>query len=173
MNRYPDHIVRYRDALLRAAHAKLRNGAWAEDAVSETLLAAWERPPGFDDPSRLRAWLFGVLQHKLVDQLRRYGPDNSLVCVGGWADVAQFAEADNSGYADPPRCAGAAQFVQGLCHALAELPDAHARAFMLCEVYGHNGEDICAELGVSIGNLRVMLFRARAKLRMGLQAHWA
>ena len=173
MNLYSHHIVRCRGALLRAAHAKLRNSAWAEDAVSETLLAAWERPPDFDDPMRIQAWLFGVLQHKLVDQLRRNGADNMVVCVGDWADMEPLQESDNSSYADPLKCASAAQFVRGLGCALAELPNAHARAFMLWEVWGHSGEDICTELGVSMGNLRVMLFRARAKLRMGLQAHWA
>jgi hypothetical protein len=38
--------------LLRFARSQLRNDAWAEDAVSDTLLAALERPQAFAGAAR-------------------------------------------------------------------------------------------------------------------------
>ena len=60
-----------RPQLLRFARTQLRNEAWAEDAVSETLLAAIEKPQSFAGQSQLKTWLVGILKHKVIDQLRR------------------------------------------------------------------------------------------------------
>ena len=47
-----------RPQLLRFARSQLRNEAWAEDAVSETLLAALEKPHGFAGRSQdVPAWV--------------------------------------------------------------------------------------------------------------------
>ena len=61
-----------RPQLLRYARTQLRNDAWAEDAVSDTLLAALEKPEAFAGRSQLKTWLVGMLKHKVVDQLRRH-----------------------------------------------------------------------------------------------------
>ena len=62
---------RYGPRLLRFARSRLRNAVLAEDAVSETLLAALAKPQAFDNRSQLKTWLIGILKHKLVDQIRR------------------------------------------------------------------------------------------------------
>ena len=52
------------------------------------------------------------------------------------------------------------------------LPDAQKAAFFLKEVDGETPEAICNVLGVSATNLRVMLHRARLKLRECLELNW-
>ncbi|MDD5325531.1 MAG: RNA polymerase subunit sigma, partial [Polaromonas sp.] len=44
MATFEDQLVEHRTYLLLFAHVQLRSDAWAEDAVSETLLAALSRP---------------------------------------------------------------------------------------------------------------------------------
>jgi RNA polymerase sigma-70 factor (TIGR02943 family) len=66
-----------RPQLMKFARLQLRNPAWAEDAVSETLLAALEHPQAFAGRSQLKTWLIGILKHKLVDQIRRHGRELS------------------------------------------------------------------------------------------------
>jgi RNA polymerase sigma-70 factor (ECF subfamily) len=44
----------------------------AEDAVSEAVLAALERPAAYAGQAAMRTWLVGILKHKIVDQIRRY-----------------------------------------------------------------------------------------------------
>jgi RNA polymerase sigma-70 factor (TIGR02943 family) len=67
---YELQLVAQRDYLLRFARLQLRNEAWAEDAVSETLLAALNKPQAFDNRSQLKTWLVGILKHKVIDVFR-------------------------------------------------------------------------------------------------------
>ena len=55
----------HRPMLLKFAMRQLRNTAWAEDAVSETLLAALAKPDAFEGRSQLRTWLVGILKFKV------------------------------------------------------------------------------------------------------------
>ncbi len=47
MTDFAANVEMLRPQLLRFARVQLRNEAWAEDAVSETLLAALENPQAF------------------------------------------------------------------------------------------------------------------------------
>ena len=51
MANFEDQLIEHRVYLMRFARLQLRNDAWAEDAVSETLLAALEKGV---DPAAVR-----------------------------------------------------------------------------------------------------------------------
>jgi len=72
-----------RPQLLKYAQMQLRNSSWAEDAVSETLLAALEKPQSFSGSSQLKTWLIGILKHKLIDQIRRNCREMSTTAEDG------------------------------------------------------------------------------------------
>jgi RNA polymerase sigma factor (sigma-70 family) len=160
-----------RATLLRSARRALRNRDWAEDAVSETLLAALERPPTFDEPARVQAWLHGILRHKIVDQLRLHLASNTVHCVGDARDLDEMLAPTSGAASDPVQRTADSQFISALARLLAALPQAHARAFVQREGLGRDTADICIELGISAGNLWVILHRARSRLREGLRAH--
>jgi RNA polymerase sigma-70 factor (ECF subfamily) len=164
-------VVISRSLLLRAASARLRNGDWAEDAVSETLLAAFESPPAFDDPGRVRAWLFGILRHKLVDQLRRNGGKALVVSVGDRDDLECFQGADSHPKCDPVRRLGDSEFLADLARALEQLPPRQAAAVVMTDGWGSSTSEVCAELGASAGNVWVLVHRARTRLKASLHAH--
>lgn len=167
MEEYTAHLIQARDGLYRAARSRLRHADWAEEAVAETLLAALERRPEFDDPGRIRAWLYGILRQKVVDQLRQHRrPDTD---VGEVAELA-LAQAPAT-RSDPAHHASTAQFLAHLARALEGLPRPQARAFVLSETDGRSTEEICRELGVTRGHLWVLLHRARVRLRQDLLAH--
>jgi DNA-directed RNA polymerase specialized sigma24 family protein len=54
----PQQLQTHRPLLLKFAMRQLRNPAWAEDAVSETLLAALAKPDGVRAAARscARGW---------------------------------------------------------------------------------------------------------------------
>lgn len=167
MDSFASQLVSERRGLARAARAQLRNRAWAEDAVSETVLAALERRPHFDDPQRLRAWLFGVLRHKMTDQLRRHLDP----AAAGVEDEPALLCADPCD--EPPYRTAQGQFIAALTRSLASLPPAQSQAFLLREAWGLDTAELCRELGVSANNLWVMLHRARTSLRGQLRAFGA
>ena len=77
---FDQQVATHRDYLLRFARLQLRNETWAEDAVSETLLAALSKPLSFANRSQLKTWLVGILKHKIIDALR-HRPD-AFVAAG-------------------------------------------------------------------------------------------
>lgn len=171
MDPFLQQLLQLRRPLQKAARARLRNIDWADDAVSETLLAALEKRPAFDEPARVRAWLFGVLAHKVVDQMRRHLGDDMVLAVGDSTDLDALLDFDPGSACDPQRRLGARQFVDALTTQLHQLPPPQARAFMMREAWGSSTEDICNELSISAGHLWVMLHRVRGKLRRELLAH--
>lgn len=75
---FEQQLALHRDYLLRFARLQLRNDTWAEDAVSETVLAALARPQAFERRSQLKTWLVGILKHKVIDALRQQCREVSL-----------------------------------------------------------------------------------------------
>lgn len=172
-------IEALRPQLMRFARSQLRNEAWAEDAVSETLLAALEKPGAFAGQSQLKTWLVGVLKHKLVDQLRRHQREATTLD----ADDAEDLDAllfDASGHwrtpppdwGDPAAALGQRQFFEVLEACCEKLPPAQARVFMMREWLELETAEICKELAITSTNLWVLLHRARLRLRDCLQQHW-
>jgi RNA polymerase sigma-70 factor (ECF subfamily) len=67
---FEQQVADLRNYLLQFARLQLRNDTWAEDAVSETLLAALSKPHTFGNRSQLKTWLVGILKHKVLDSIR-------------------------------------------------------------------------------------------------------
>ena len=88
MSSFNDQLVEHRIYLLRFARLQLRNDAWADDAVSETLLAALSKPQSFGNRSQLKTWLVGILKHKVIDILRKQVREVS------WVGDADDSEGD-------------------------------------------------------------------------------
>lgn len=176
-----ERIAAMRPLLLRLAQLQLRNEAWAQDAVSETLLAALEGQQRYRGSAQLRTWVVGILKHKIIDQLRRNQRELALD-----ADAESQREepldalfrADGHRVAapldwgDPEEQATRGQFFAVLQACLERLPAPLARAFLLREWMEWETAEICKELRVSPTNCFVMLYRARLRLRECLDVHW-
>jgi RNA polymerase sigma-70 factor (ECF subfamily) len=165
--------------LLRFAKSKLRNVALAEDAVSETVLAALNLGPRFTSQSQARAWMFGVLRHKLVDELRQQGresPSGDLAPEldtedGAWRG-AGFWCGGRAATDDPEQSCRQRQFLELLARCCDRLPPTQARAFIMWEVRGLEAGAICGQLDVTEPHLWVLLHRARQRMRDLLTPHW-
>lgn len=178
---FQTEVADLRGYLLRYARLQLRNEAWAEDAVSETLLAALARPQSFAQRSQLKTWLVGILKHKLVDSLRSRRRE---VCLPDGADGggdeldALMFQADGhfvtppSDWGDPERALASRQFFEVLETCAEKLPPAMARVFMMREWLEMESDEICRELGLTATNLYVQLHRARLRLRECLELRW-
>jgi len=168
-----------RPQLLRFARAQLRNDAWAEDAVSETVLAALEKPQAFAGQSQLKTWLIGILKHKLIDQLRRSSREATILSREDEEDVDALLFNDDGGWrelpaewGDPSASFGQRQFFEVLQACVDHLPPAQGRVFMMREWLELDSDEICKEMRITSTNLWVMLHRARLRLRECLQQGW-
>jgi RNA polymerase sigma-70 factor, ECF subfamily len=172
-------MVALRPFLLRMAHRYLRNDDWAEDAVSETLVAALEKPQAFAGRASLRAWLVGILKNKTIDQVRLHTRECPLYASDVDTDTESWCDATVAGandapapWGDPLETLARRQFMAQFQRCIKTLPAQQGRAFMLRNWKEEDTEEICRQLGVSANHLGVLLFRARRSLRAAMQTLW-
>jgi RNA polymerase sigma-70 factor (ECF subfamily) len=150
--------------------------------VQETWLALLTGLEGFEGRASLRTWLFRVLVNKARTRLardRRSVPFSALADEdgrtpepgdagplgegGAWGDPpAPWAEAD------PERLAIGAETREAIEAAIRALPPAQRAVLTLRDVEGLETDEICNLLGVTVTNQRVLLHRARARVRDAL-----
>jgi RNA polymerase sigma-70 factor (TIGR02943 family) len=175
-------LAQHRTYLLRYARLQLRNDAWAEDAVSETLLAALVKPQSFGNRSQLKTWLVGILKHKVIDVLRQRQREVQLATDddGDGSDEldALMFKADGhfvnqpAEWGDPEQELNSRQFFMVLEACTEKLPAAMGRVFLMREWLELPSEEICKELQLTPTNLYVQLHRARLRLRECLELNW-
>ncbi len=177
-----NQLAVHRPMLLKFAMRQLRNTAWAEDAVSETLLAALAKPDAFEQRSQLRTWLVGILKFMVLDQMRLNAREACHISTDAddGADPLDEIATDARGHfaqmpsdwGNPEQELRQRQFVEVLEMCTDKLPAAQGRAFMMREWLELSVDEICKELGVSATNLYVLLHRARLRLRECLELNW-
>jgi RNA polymerase sigma-70 factor (TIGR02943 family) len=174
-------LAEHQGYLLRFARLQLRNDAWAEDAVSETMLAALSKPQSFGNKSQLKTWLVGILKHKVIDILRQRQREVCLVDDdgdGGEELDALMFQADGhfaarpSDWGNPEQELNSRQFFAVLETCTERLPAAMGRVFLMREWLELPSEEICKELQLTPTNLYVQLHRARLRLRECLEINW-
>ena len=170
-----------RPQLLRFARSQLRNDAWAEDAVSDTLLAALEKPQSFAGRSQLKTWLVGVLKHKVIDQLRRHHREATVLTDDDGEDLDEslFHTEGREHWRETPKdwgspeaALGQRQFFDVLQACMDHLPPTQGRVFLMREWLDLSTDEICKELQITATNLWVLLHRARLRLQQCLQQRW-
>jgi RNA polymerase sigma-70 factor (ECF subfamily) len=179
LSEFAFEVQTLRAQLLRFARVQLRNDDWAEDAVSETVVAALEAPQHFGGRSQLKTWLIGILKHKLIDQLRRHAREVSVCSDDDAADLdptlfshgGHWREAPPS-WGDPQHALRERQFFVVLEACIERLPPAQGRVFMMRVWLELETDEICQHLAISASHLGVLLHRARLRLRQCLQQSW-
>jgi RNA polymerase sigma-70 factor, ECF subfamily len=140
--------------LRRYARALTRDVVDADDLVQDSLCRALAKIGLWDKGSDLRAWLFTILHHRHVSEIRRAVRRGVSVAV---EDVALNAAVA----AD----ALSALQLRDLERAIASLPEARRQVILLVGLEGLTYEDVAAILGIPIGTVRSRLARGRETLR--------
>jgi RNA polymerase sigma-70 factor (ECF subfamily) len=175
-------VAALRPMLLGLARLQLRNDAWAEDAVSETMVAAVEGLARFDRRSALATWVVGILKHKIVDQFRRNRREVALEAQGTLEGEDEALEpiflddghraAAPLDWGDPEEIHARGQFLAVLQACIDQLPAPLARVFLLREWLEFSTPEVCKEMQITATNCFVMLYRARMRLRECLEVTW-
>lgn len=141
--------------LYAVAFRIMGDSARAEDMVQDTYMKLWERRDGLDAVDNREAYCMTVLRNVCLDELRRPGHNGEpLDAVADIADPAMATEGVEG--RDELR----------LLHALIDrLPDNQAKVFRLRDLGGYSFDEIGQATGLGNVNIRVLLSRARKKLR--------
>ena len=178
-------VEQYGDDLFGFAAARVRDGTMAHDLVQETFLAGIKSGEGFAGRSSERAWLFGILRHKLADYYRLQNREDAITDLepplpeehgafgtGGLGKDGWEMKLAPKAWETPDGTLITKEFQNVLKSCLSRLPDKVAQVFRLREIDDVSSEEICKDLVVSPNNLCVMLHRARMGLRRCLEVHW-
>ena len=167
--------------LYRYALIRLRNPELAEEKVQETFVGALQTRDGFQGRASERTWLTSILRRKIFDHFKKISRERAYdstvlekVSLDSLYDrKGRWIAGPNSGwYWEPDGSLRQKEFLDIFHRCLLEIPDRLAQVFILREVDGHKGEEICALLGISRTNLGVMIFRARMCLRRLMEREW-
>ena len=171
-------VARHDGALRRVARTFVRTPSAADDVVQETWLGVIRGLPEFEGRSSLRTWIFRIL----VNRARTRGvrdarsvPFSALEVDDGPAvDPAAFG-ADGRWTSAPPRLECdpetnllSTELREHLLQAIDELGPAQRAVITLRDLVGVSAEEVCELLELSEGNQRVLLHRARSRVRAAL-----
>ena len=186
-------VSEYQSGFLRVARTWARDAGSAEEIVQKAWLAILESLSRFEGRSSLRTWLYGVVTNVARAHLRalwREVPISALVrdemtetenTPSVPADRFQSGDsrwaghwlAFPSAFPQPDAILERAELRAALETAIATLAPIQQQILVLCDVEGLTGEEACNILGVSGTNQRVLLHRARAKVRAVLERELA
>lgn len=181
----------YSPGMLRLARLHLRDRFAAEEVVQDAWLSVLRGVGRFEGRSSLKTWIFRILinrAHTRRGRDARMPPLASLqaaerpsaeALLGAWRFLPDGDPRRPRHWAVPPRPWPAtpedgllgAELRQKLEAAIAALPPGQREVIALRDIEGWSAAEVCRVLGVSEGNQRVLLHRARTKVRRALAAH--
>jgi len=173
----------YGGLMLRIALTHVRTRAAAEEVVQEAWLGVVSGIGRFEARSSLRTWIISILTNcartRGVREARSV-PISSLEGAEPAVDPDRFLGFDHprypGGWSAPPRAwpedhVLAAETLEQVRAAIEGLPARQQEVIVLRDVEGWDAEEVCDALGVSEGNQRVLLHRARSKVRGELERY--
>lgn len=176
-------------SLLRFARTFLRDAAVAEEVVQETWLAALQGIDRFEGRSSIKTWLFRILANRARTRAQREArsrPFSSFAAPAGddgepALPEERFLDDDHGrhpgGWAAAPadwtrlpdeRLLGR-EALEQVQAAIERLPERQRAVIALRDLEGLDGHEVAELLDISDGNQRVLLHRARAKVRQALE----
>jgi RNA polymerase sigma-70 factor (ECF subfamily) len=180
-------LVRSLDGLLR----RLARGVAAADLIDEIVQDTWvgvvRGLASFEGRSTLRTWICRILLNRARSAAVRAGrtvPFSALGTDDDADDAAsvpdRFSERGDwavppSPWADerPEALVGRAELLGHVTRAIDELPERQRLVLVLREVEGWTSEEVCNALDLTETNQRVLLHRARGRIRAALDAQLA
>ncbi|HEY9061103.1 MAG TPA: sigma-70 family RNA polymerase sigma factor [Pseudobacteroides sp.] len=143
------------EPLARYAMSFIKDSALAEDIVSETFLRATKHCIAYNElPAR--AWFYKVARNIALDMIRK----KRNIEYGEIPDAI-----DNSRDINPEISALHTERMEMLSKSLSRLSEPYRSVLMLKEYNNLTYAEIASIIGVSLDNVKVILFRGRQKLK--------
>jgi len=179
-------IDRYGATMLRVAQMYVRDRATAEEVVQETWLAVLNGIDRFEERSSLKTWLFRILTNRAKTRGQRDGRMIPFSALAGASDEPEpsvdpdrFFGPDSphpGAWAAPPVAWPQEKLLESetlavIEMAIDELPEAQRDVILLRDIDGWTPMEVSDALGITDGNQRVLLHRARSRVRAALELY--
>ncbi len=179
--------------MLRVARLYVRSEEVAEEVVQEAWISVLEGLERFEGRSALRTWVLTIVVHAALRRGTRetrsspfsaVAPDTDSASGGANFDLDRFFSGDHPRWpsawatvvprldALPEEKLLSGEAMGVVEAAISELPDTHAAVLVLHDIEGRPAEEICETLELSEANRRVLLHRARNRVRAALEHYF-
>jgi RNA polymerase sigma-70 factor (ECF subfamily) len=179
-------VRRYSPMLLRLARMYVPTDALAEDVVQETWVAVVRGLERFEGRSSFKTWLFRILVNRAKTRGVREHRSIPFASVGSGAadedgeegptvDPARFTSegawtsAPADWHDDPEAALDSAEALRIAREAIDELPERQKIVITLRDLEGLSSDEVRNVLDLTETNQRVLLHRARTKVRKALE----
>ena len=185
---FEEAVTRMYPAMFAVARGYVRTRGVAEEVVQEAWLGILKGLEGFEGRSTLRTWVLQIVANiarrravgearslpfsslalerdePAVEPERFRGPEEAF--PGGWRSFP------SNWQTQPESQLLARETLELVERAIEELPEAQRTVITLRDVTGCGAAEVSEAMGISEGNQRVLLHRARARVRARLERHF-
>ena len=171
-------VARYDGGLRRIARTFVRTPSAADDVVQETWLGVLRGLRSFEGRSSLRTWMFSILVNQARTRARRdarslpfsalESEDDPTVDPAAFGGDGRWTSAPARLDGDPETGLLSGELRAQLLLAVEALSDEQRAVITLRDLVGCSAAEVCELLDISDGNQRVLLHRARTRVRLSL-----
>src|SRR4051794_23974926 len=169
--------------LMRMAGMYVRDRAVAEEVVQETWIAVLRGIDRFEGRSSLKTWVYRILMNTAKTRGQRESrsvpfsaaaggdepavdPDRFLDAEHQWAGGWMLGPAE---WPTPEEELLQGETLEAILAAVEQLPEQQRAVITLRDLDGFPPEEVSELLGITDGNQRVLLHRARSKVRTAIE----
>ena len=182
-------VDRHHALMVRVARGYVRSDAVAEEVAQDAWVGFLSGIGRFEARSSLKTWLFRILVNRALTRATREArtvpfsslegedDDDPAVTPDRFLDASHprwpghWAAAPQRWDELPEECLLGRETLQEAREAIDALPPRQRQVILLRDVDGWTPEEVCTALDISDGNQRILLHRARSKVRAALERH--
>ncbi len=172
-------VRRFHASLVRFAASIIGSHAQAEEVVQDSWIAVYSGVGRFEGRSSLVTWIFSIVMNRARTRVSREGRTVGLGALmegtspsergvplsefkpdGHWVEVPRLWDELN-----PERIVGGRQLWDHVQTVIDGLPAGQKAVILLRDMEGRDAEETCEVLEISAENQRVLLHRARSRIR--------
>lgn len=180
---YRQLIRRFHGSLVGVASGVIGSRAQAEEVVQDAWLAVFNSIGRFEGRSSLASWLFTIVLNRARTRIGREArmvalpagldgsegderavPLSRFQPDGHWTEAPKLWEE-----LDPERVVGGRQLWDHVQAVIETMPAGQKAVIILRDMEGRDAEETCALLEITPENQRVLLHRARARVRRAIE----
>ena len=178
-------VEQHQALMLRVASRYVRSPTVAEEVVQETWLGVLNGLERFEGRASVKTWIFRILINRSITRAQREGRTVPFSSLAGDGDHEPAVDPDRFRPEGDRYPGGWKRFPEPLPEqrlleretlaridaAISELPERQQLVIVMRDVEGWSAEEVCASLALSQANQRVLLHRARSKVRSCLESY--
>lgn len=150
-------ILPLKNKLFRFAYSYLKDEDDAKDVVQDVMIKSWEDIKDVNAIRNVEAWCMTLVKNRSLDQLKRKGRSNKVeidaqhqLRIVGADPLEQTVQNDTN---------------SRIRELISQLPEKQRDVITLRDVEGYSYQEIAEIMGVEMSNVKVLLHRARMKVR--------